>query len=258
MTWKSWYDARDWVALENWWPRCEDQKAVAEFRDRLRNDIPKIVRRNGMDAVEEPVSPEMAPEEWKRGAEILELGELDAKVDGGPETASVEWTKTRAIIELEMKKIIQAKTRVEGDPSLSGAAHAKQALDILELFDFEVDRLLPLFDEEEREEFCENACRFMFLGFVSGIRARTALGKEFERDTLRGIKVLQGASSSACQKRDAQERETKAILDKMRSSIEKGHTIKAAAEHAHQAGLGTSLLANERRWRRHRGGRKTD
>lgn len=255
--WEKWFIARDWQALENWWLFTEDLEAVAAFRDRLHAEVPKITRQNGLEARVEHVTPTEAPSEWKGAAKILHLGELDAYLDGDPEPASEAWRKEREVVEGALLRLLEAGEVTSGDSSLSRNAHAKEALELMELMDREVSWLLPKYKKKYREEFLENASRFMHLGFLFGSSSRSALGKEFERHAIRGAKVVQASSESAQRQAKERQPETNAILSKMQARIDAGHSMRAAALHAADAGLGKSQGGNIKLWQRHRNAKKS-
>jgi hypothetical protein len=64
-----------------------------------------------------------------------------------------------------------------------------------------------------------------------------------ETHAIRGKKVLEAAAQSAQHRRVNQQPERAALLAHMSKSINNGHTISAAAEHAYIAGFGPSAVS---------------
>ena len=77
--WRLAYDSRNWDEVENWWRACDNRHDLQVLLDQLRWDVPQLSLENGMEKDARHVFPEEAPEEWRGGAEILFLGELEAK-----------------------------------------------------------------------------------------------------------------------------------------------------------------------------------
>jgi hypothetical protein len=73
------YDARDWDQVEKWWRTCEDPQELQVLLNQLRRDVPRLLLENGIEEDVRHVLPDEAPEEWRGGANILFLGELEAK-----------------------------------------------------------------------------------------------------------------------------------------------------------------------------------
>ncbi|WPZ28247.1 hypothetical protein T8A63_11305 [Sulfitobacter sp. OXR-159] len=160
--WRDHYKDRDWAKVEEWFYHSEDKEEVAILRDCLRQDIPRVKRRNGVEEMEEYARPDEVTEEWRGGAEILHLGELDAILDGEPDSALQEWQKARTSLETKLASYTEVNEVTEGALELSRRAHAEQALQMLGDIDqigswmrqeLNPDERLWL-DERDCPEFC--------------------------------------------------------------------------------------------------------
>jgi len=256
--WEELFARREWVALENWWPHCEDIGQVRAFRDRIRTDLPKVVRENGMERQEDYVHPQEAPDEWKGAAYILLLGELDATVDGEPEPVPEVWRRSRNEIEQKLKLLMSSDEVTEGDPILSRKAHAQAAIECLQDADWSTAAMADEIDpedskSEDRKWLIEVAAGLVCVGFYAGMHARAALGKEIEMHAVRGEKTLKAASEGGRQRRGKLKPATLLILNTMDELIEKRHSKANAAKLAHeQKRLGSSPGANQKLYRRHK------
>ncbi len=71
-----------------------------------------------------------------------------------------------------------------------------------------------------------------------------------EDDAMRGKKTLAGAASGGATRSRENSAEKRKRLEKMRSFIAKGHSVRRAAQLTHSSGLGVSAEANKKLWTR--------
>lgn len=224
---------------------------MATLREWLRRDVPRIARCNGVEETEEYVLPSEAPEEWRGAAEILYLGELDAILDKEPPSALQEWQSARAIVETELGRFMEADEVTEGEPTLSRCGHAEQAIETLADIDRLGSWMRGELNPEDRSWLDELVAEVAHLAFSAGSHARSALGKDYERWALRGIKIREYASQGGKAASQASAPEISARLQRMKASIDQGFSVSAAAQHTANNGMG-SKVSNERLWRRHK------
>lgn len=132
----------DWDALENWWPWEENVSEVRAFYEQLLRDVPKRVIENGLDQVERHAEPGYADlAHWRRGAEILALGELEATVEGPPESMTQLWVRRSAEIYDMMAEVVVEEASDDPAAELSATWHAQNASNLLD--QIEHTRSLP-------------------------------------------------------------------------------------------------------------------
>lgn len=122
----------------------------------------------------------------------------------------------------------------------------------LEQIDREIVWMSEETEAEDRDWLAEALFSVAVSAFSAGVQAQLAAGKGIELHATRGQKVLRGASDSGKQRRAKTKPKTQAVLELMQTSVDRGHTISAAAKHAFTAGLGTSVGANRKIWTRNR------
>jgi hypothetical protein len=258
INWEELFARRDWVALENWWPNCGDSRQVRAFRDRLRTDVPKIVRENGLERQEDYVHPQEAPDEWKGAAHILLLGELDAAVDGEPEAVPAKWRRSRQEIEQKLQTLLSSDEVTEGDPVLSRKAHAQAAIEYLQESDWTAAAMADEIDPDDRESddqrwLFEVAAELVCVGFYAGMHARAAIGKEIEVHAIRGEKTQKAASEGGRLRRGKTKPATLLVLNAMDELRKKGLSVANAARLAYsQKRVGSSPEANRKLYSRHK------
>ncbi len=250
--WRDLYQRRDWIAIENWWRSSDDTAQLRELLEWLKRDVPEVIRQNGIEEKPDYARPDEAPEEWKGAAKILYLGELEALVEGEPELASAEWQRERDKVVGQLEKFTALEEVTDGDPELSRRSHADKALNFLKQIELDYEWMSHEVDPDEREWLLEVIAHAAHNAFSAGVHAFAAAGKEIEVHALRGQKIAKGASAGGKSKNREGKPEREKILAHMQASIEKGHSVSAAAKHAYNAGLGTSPGANLQRWKRNR------
>jgi hypothetical protein len=255
--WQERYAKRDWAWLDDWWRRFDDREGAALLLERLRADVPRLDRRNGMEMQNDYVTPREAEEKWKGAAEILYLGELEAWVEGEPISVPDQWEHERARIEALLREFAGAREVTKGDPSLSRRTHAHEALESLASIDFCTSAMSKEIDADgqhpaDREWLISFSREIAFLAFNAGSHARAAIGKKAEAHAVRGEKVHSAARSGGESRRQQTKPEADRTLQRMRELIDKGHTQKRAAELAYADGYGTSADANRKLLNRHR------
>lgn len=250
--WRDLYQLRDWIAIENWWRNTDETAQAKELLEWLQRDVPRVTRQNGFEEKLDSKRPDEAPEEWKGAAKILYMGELEALVEGEPERASEEWQRERDKVVGQLEKFTALEEVTDGDPELSRRSHADKALDFLKQIELGFEWMSHEVDPDEREWLLEVIAHTAHNAFSAGVHAFAAAGKEIEVHALRGQKIARSASAGGKSKNREGKLEREKLLAYMQASIEKDHSVSAAAEHAYNAGLGPSPSANRKRWYRNR------
>lgn len=255
--WQALYAKRDWDALENWWRKFDpdEREEVDLFRERLRSDVPRIVRQNGTETREDFVHPGDAPEGWRGAAEMLHIGELDAYLDGDPIGASEEWDQLQVAAEKTLRKFLDADEVTMGDLALSRSAHARKALTYIQQLGSESAWMLSEADADEREWISAVIAQAALAAFRAGVHAQAAAGKEIEADAFKE-REAQKARKLGGEIKSAQTMPVRdAVVRRMRQLIGDRHTNIGAARKALKEGLGTTVGGNMNYWKRY-GGRK--
>lgn len=249
--WRLAYDSRNWDEVENWWRACDNLHDLQVLLDQLRWDVPQLSLENGMEKDARHVFPEEAPEEWRGGAEILFLGELEAKAFGDPADEVSQWEDLSANTAAIMQGFLNAQEVTEGYRALSRSAHAETALELLETIEREATAMCAEIDPDgtnasERSWLMGVIAQAAVAAFTAGVHARAAAGKEIEHHAVRGTKVLKGTQSAGAATAAANWPKRKALLAEMNRLIALGHTKSDAARLASKKGLGTSFEANRK------------
>lgn len=253
-TWREMYDSRDWDALENWQMHYADRTALIELRDCLLRDVPKIVKKNGMEEVVELVSTKEAPEEWKGGARILEMGELQARIDVHPPSAQDIWREEQRRVEAQLSALRAQPEPTVGDTSLSRREHVDIALALLEQIDSETNaylsgELAEGTDPKEVDGLAEIIAQMVYPAYLAGFHARAAIGKDGESHAVRGLVVQRGASHGGRLRQGAQKPDIERRLAFMADRIAKGDLVKTAASLASER-VGGTVAGNQKLWQR--------
>jgi hypothetical protein len=249
--WRQAYDSRNWEEVETWWQACDDFHHLQALLDQLRRDVPRLRLENGMEKDARHVFPEEAPEAWRGGAEILFLGELEAKAFGDPADEVFQWEDLSANTAAMMRGFISAQEVTEGYRALSRSAHAEAALELLETIEREAAAMSAEIDPDgtnpsERSWLMGVIGQAAVAAFKAGVHARAAAGKEIEHHAVRGNKVLKGTQSACAATAAANRPKRKALLAEINRLIALGHTKSDAARLASKKGLGTSFEANRK------------
>lgn len=255
-SWKEAYDRRDWGEVEKWWRVCDDPDELQALLEQLRRDVPREKLENGMEEDERHVFPKDAPEEWRDGAEILFLGELEAKILGEPVDETTQWAELSEKTATMMQGFLKAQEVTEGHRALSRSAHAEAALEFLETIERETAAMCEEMDPEgtnpdDRSWLKAVIAQAAVAAFTVGVHARAAVGKEIEQHALRGKKNLRSAQAGGRARSATAKGKNDAVIAEMSKLMDKGLSMSAAASIASKNGLGTSMDANRKTYQRH-------
>jgi hypothetical protein len=251
MDWYADYEARNWDSVENWWRRSDDVAQLSALLTRLKHDVPKRTLHNGVDKYEEPFPSKDAPEEWRRAAAILELGELEAKVIGEPLSDPEIWAAQYESLTAELTALVDLPEVTEGDPVLSRRAHAERALEALRLVNKTIEFRIGLYEPDEQDALREFAADVAINALRAGYFSYAAESKSIQAHAVRGKKTVAGASVGGRERARETELKTEEILKRMRELTEGNNlSVSRAAEIAYKNGLGTSANANRQLWKR--------
>ena len=251
--WRELYEQRKWDEIDTWWRGSDDLEGAAALLQRLRADVPRVVRRNGMEEMEDYAHPDETPPEWKGAAKILLLDELAALVEGDPEPVPDEWRRERTRIVAILSELAGTCEDARGDATLSCAAHVREALDALARIDFCTSAASNEIDPDEdnpddREWLRAFAEEIAYHAFHAGIHARAAIGKTIEFHAVRGYKTISSAKAGGRLRAMETSNYKRAIVAAMNEQIAGGHTKANAARIVAQKGMGASEGANRKLW----------
>lgn len=254
----------DWNSVENWfrnWFNTHpgDHAPLRDLLDKLTELVPKIDIENGFETYKRHLQCDDGPEHWngwehlKRGAQILELGELAYMAEGNIPETSETWQRFRIQIEEILREYRESEEVTEGAEELSRATHATRAQELLNNIDY-CERAMV--GEKPREEHRKWVREFVsevaFSAFEAGRHTQAAWGKSVEDFADTGMRVRRGASVSGQQSKKKRVPDTMTRLREMDRLIADGHSKARAAEIAASRGLGSSAEANRKLWQRNK------
>lgn len=191
--WREIAEQRRWADLP-WSLGAGAESSTGETRwllDRIREDVPLVTVRDGMETTERHARPdeiEVSDERARHlqaAAEILALGELEASVEGEPRRPAEQWASTAAEARSRLGRRDPAEMETdEDDISLRGhVARANEALD-------HVSWLIAFYreqaaDDNEAKWVVEAISEAAETGVRAGVELRAALGKGVEDDLYR-------------------------------------------------------------------------
>jgi hypothetical protein len=249
--WQRYYDERDWTAIESWWRSSEDRTALSELYAQLQRDVPKRTLHNGVEIYEESVKAKEAPAEWRGAAEILEIGELEAKVLGDPLSDPEIWADQVSKLRVELETLAKEPEVTEGDALLSRRAHAERALEAIHMIDETIRFRTLLYKPEEQPQLLEFLANIAINAMRVGYFAKAAETKAIEVDAVRGRKTITSAAVGGRTLAASARPKTEQTLSKMRTLIEeKRLSVSRAAATAFKQGFGSSPEANRKLWGR--------
>lgn len=194
-----------WDEVENWWEdqhlkHPDDPTPIRALLSELRRIVPSISVAHGMETIERHIQCQDGNEYWagrekyKGAAKILELGELEAAVEGLPEEATQVWSEHRAKIEQRLAELAGEPEKTDGAPELSQTTHAKKASELLSHIDATTEWLCSELESKfDREWLREALAEIAFAAFHAGRHTQEAWGKEFEHHAsarLRSIRAF--------------------------------------------------------------------
>jgi len=191
--WEPLFKAAKWPEIDNWWRHWSfnnsgDLAPLCALLSALRNAVPTIPEENGMERRKRHLTSKADPKFWqgrehlKGAADILELGELEAAIEGDPPIASEVWRDTRSIIEPFLQTYLSENEVTEGTDDLSRRTHAREALDLLHYVDNAGDFLSRELDVQEDKDWLKEAlAEIANCAFAAGRHTQAAWGKEFEK-----------------------------------------------------------------------------
>lgn len=209
----------DWDALEDWWPWEENLNEVRAFYEQLLRDVPKQVIEDGLDQIERHADPKCEElGHWRRGAVILTLGELEAAVEGPPESMTELWARRHTEISELMEGVIAEEAIEDPAAELSAAWYAQNAVTLLD----QIKRYTSIAaagadehddDPEARVWMREIISEAVVMAFHAGFSVRAASTKKFDPHALRGIKIIRAAQSGGSARERGDEGKRLAHMD---------------------------------------------
>lgn len=254
--WKTAYESNQWDEVENWWRACDDVGQLLALFRQLQRDVPRVKIVNGTEEMEEFVHPDVAPEGWRGAAQILLLGELEAKIEGDPAPELEEWQHLADQTASMMREYLGAKEPTTGHRLLSRAAHAEAVLDLLKGIDRDTKIMCAELDPDgtqpdDRAWLKSVIAQTALAAFNAGAHARAAVGKAIEQHAVRGKNTLASAQEGGRVRSEGAKRTTIIVIAEMERLIGSGQSAKSAARLAFQAGYGASPEGNRTAYKRH-------
>jgi len=165
----------------------DEPGALRDLLEALRKVVPLVAVENGMERSERHIKIDDDPSLWqgcerlKGAAGILELGELEAAAYGDPQTGRDAWNDHKAMIQDNLRPLMETGEQTEGSDELSRATHAREASELLKTTD-RVNRMMSaqMPHEADRTWLDEVIAEVAFLAFEAGRHTQAAWGKEFE------------------------------------------------------------------------------
>lgn len=200
--WEPLVRGHNWDEVENWWEsqylqNPKDTNPLKSLLAELRRIVPVISVVDGMEALERHILCNDPKELWadkehlKGAAKILQLGELQAAVEGEPENALDLWNEHRTMVEEQLSELSSGPEDVVGTAELSRATHAREASELLRQIDNTTEWMCAEFESEiDPEWFRETAAEIAFAAFVAGRHTQEAWAKEFEHRAAARIRSL--------------------------------------------------------------------
>lgn len=125
INWRALADAGRWSRLD--WEHIPVED-LTEFLDRLRRAVPMTKEENGMGVTERHIWPDETHDaHLKSAAFILQLGELEATVNGGPLEASEQWANLQNDVQELLHNALSLGEVTKEVKSLSKAFHVANA-----------------------------------------------------------------------------------------------------------------------------------
>lgn len=213
--WRALLDDNQWEAVAAWFDLAEiirtdlgeRAKSLSEFRQALRQIVPIVTIKNGMERDTRHIRPNDPPELWegrshlKHLAHILDEGILDHLVDGDPPAAREYWTDYRSQIEETLDGLYAEPESTDGHEDLSRKSHVRDAKTHLRNIDFATQvALSQAQDDDERVWVQELVSEIAHDAFLAGRHTQVAWGKNFEPDALIRRKSLAGFVASQAER----------------------------------------------------------
>ena len=231
----------EWVRREIDWSHLEPEQQ-RELLEAVRDQVGTIEVRNGAEKqfrLKFPSECERGSEqEW--GATILQLGELEASVDGSPPDPAITWAHERASILVDLDALIEMEEVTQGDAEMGRESHSASAKLMLERIKFETAAMSGELDNADESGWLEDVIASVVLdAFYAGRHYQVALNKPVERDAVRhSIAGREGAAMTNTKRRgELRPKKEKALL-RMDQLIRGSMSITSAAAQCSREGLG--------------------
>lgn len=254
--WRTAYESHQWDEVENWWRSCDDVEQLRALFRQLQRDVPRVKIVNGTEEMEEFVHPSDAPEGWRGAAQILFLGELEAKIEGDPAPELEEWQHLADQAASMMREYLGAKEPTTGHRSLSRAAHAEAVLCHLESIDRDTKIMCAELDPDgaqpgDRAWLKAVIAQAALAAFNAGAHARAAVGKAIEQHAVRGKNTLASAQKGGRVRSEEAKRNKNDVIAAMNTYIATGNSMRSAAIRTYNDKIGTSAEGNRKIYQRH-------
>jgi hypothetical protein len=179
---------------------CNDPDIRSELVEILRK-IQKVVGQtldeNGAQQVLRYKTSNEVHHDLKMLAEILEIGELEAAISGGPEDDETEWRNLLADVEPKLRDFVDACEVTMGAASLSRKAQAERALGFFGEVEFNHQILRQeLYSDAVQVWFDEAVAAIALPAFLAGMHAMQADYKTIEQDAVYGSTGAGGSKST--------------------------------------------------------------
>lgn len=203
--WELLVKRNDWDAVDQWWQdeiiiNPEKREGLAELLSTLRELVPTVPIQNGVEEYKRHIRTDDPAEMWHDGilhlrgaALILDLGELEAVVEGPPATSLSRWNEHQSLIKKHLTELAKKPEATTGAEELSRKSHAHIAIEMLENIGTTTNWMTgQLNDEHEKSWLREIIAEVANLAFEAGRHTQAAWGKESEKLAASRKKQLMG------------------------------------------------------------------
>jgi len=192
--WEDFFIRNDWDAVDEWWRNWflenpDDGQALGDLLAALRKKVPVIRVENGIERYDRHIRCDDEPSEWRRereplkgAAKILEVGELEAAVEGIPESSLRKWQAQEALVRERLQPFLEAPEVTKGAEELSRWAHTLAAFERLASIG-STSRWMTnqMGSDHDAAWIREVIAEIALLAFDSGRHTQAAWGKDFEK-----------------------------------------------------------------------------
>ena len=156
-----------------------------ELLERVRQAVPRVTIQNGMEATSRFALPQELPAKSsiRAAAEILELGELEALVDGEPPRGAEVWNDALRQAQSYLDRAEAEGEITSGSSELSRFEHIRSAREALSELNLAMRLNEENFTSSTDKAWAADAfSEVAYIAYMAGRRVQVAWGKPIERD----------------------------------------------------------------------------
>jgi len=167
-SWREVADAGRWADVDWYYLPGED---LPDLLERLRRAVPTTKDVKGMEVAERHIrAAETSVHDIKAAALVLQLGELQAAVEGDPPDASERWAAMQDEVTVLLREAVSRGEAIKGSTALSRTSHVRDALHNLEQAAFTTNAMAAGCDDEDQAKWSrESAAEVALAAFAAGV-----------------------------------------------------------------------------------------